>query len=35
MKLLDKFKPEALADARNIRVLLIYHAFSSFSASMA
>jgi len=32
--LLNKFKSEALADARNIRVSSIFQAFSSFSASM-
>jgi len=34
VKLLDTFKSEALADARNILVLSIFQAFSSFSASM-
>jgi len=32
---MDKFKSEALADARNLHVLSIFHAFSSFSASVA
>jgi hypothetical protein len=34
VKLLDKFKSEALADALNIRVLPIFQAFSSFTASI-
>jgi hypothetical protein len=35
VNLLEKFRSEALADARNIRVLTIFHAFSSSSALMA